>query len=734
MQLLSIHSVKTKNTSLFTYRITIDKYKNVKLNVSLSFGEHLVCFDGPGYKSKKFSLLEGKHIIKFSSFQFLMQIVQFEVKLDQGYASFTGEMIPLSKVSVERNKAKDINYAGFSCDGDISHCAYSVATPTHSILKITFQTFIFVGPVSRECRFGGGSVFERHSEEKWKEIFLFCKRYINTNIFQWVSPRSVFSNSSKGLILLHAHKEYCSLGTHIQITSSECKMIKIIPCGVKWRIVPAPPVEHVIFPHAKNCTVVQISSGQFHSYENPVELPLLVGASQSYLKAYFNSELPLRDTKLCESLVYPACLPITLQIDHTQFEDRSAFYSIQAFLNNYYHFSSTIEQSHNFFGHESLTWWAPTQAVPYVLPHRTILLNLSVPDVVTNRTKLLNLSVAWGNRYDMKEHIIQGSLALELEFSIKRSMTEFVSWTNYFTNSWINFYVSATKFCVPDKLVHHMSRLVLDPDYITHFLRFNIQSNSKIGPLKFAQINPAYTLHTAVALFLRNPNKTTVGELSFVFESETRTLTDSVQDMKMKSYFPVYDFRKMVYKFSKQGDQAVLATTGTVKHFSLKTEIFDSEKSLRQFAQNVQNVVFFYWLRVEPLSKIVAIFKKFREAGIHVQAGKYHFIKLHHRTTKQVRKFSWKGASLFCDDIDGHLPRFFSRDEHDELTFLLKTSEYSFVLSSIFIDLRFVQSKMQSVSVNSIISACCFVDVHDCWAILALKSQNQQDSCEEKTV
>ncbi len=206
-----------------------------------------------------------------------------------------------------------------------------------------------------------------------KEIFLFCNRYKHNTSNHWLTHRTIYTNSSKAFVSFYAYREYSSLHLNLTATSSRCKLIRTIQCGLG--LPNSGHVENLIPLQRNACTVVQFFSGHFYGKRNFAQMHSLSGFSTSFFVAVYG---PCFDQKrqynlhnkhshygrynsvffFCEKmLVFPTCEPNRLTIDQTSFEDRNAFFSIETFLDHDSAFGILTRQSHNFEGRKTRVQW-----------------------------------------------------------------------------------------------------------------------------------------------------------------------------------------------------------------------------------------------------------------------------------------------------------------------------------------------------------------------------------------
>ncbi len=198
MQPLFVQTVHQRNITIYRFKLTVDKYMYIVLRVRVENGQHVTCYDGPGYKSNKHTLSKGNYNLTFASFQCLMiqtsQNIPKSQKQDK-FVSYHGKQRDLVQLDIKSNNTRKLKYPEDNVFTSRQNCAYSLVSQKHSILSITLNGMYFSGPVSRECAFGGGSLFE-FSHNHVKEIFAFCRRY---DIHFLYSGRTIFLNTSKAL-------------------------------------------------------------------------------------------------------------------------------------------------------------------------------------------------------------------------------------------------------------------------------------------------------------------------------------------------------------------------------------------------------------------------------------------------------------------------------------------------------------------------------------------------------
>ena len=71
-----------------------------------------------------------------------------------------------------------------------------------------------------------------------------------------------------------------------------------------------------------------------------------------------------------------------------------------------------------------------------------------------------------------------------------------------------------------------------------------------------------------------------------------------------------------------------------------------------------------------------------------VKKGNHYFVKIFNKQLSKLKYISRNQAFQYCQNISGHLPKFFSRDYEEEFISFLKTSSDLFVISAMFIDLK----------------------------------------------
>ncbi len=247
----------------------------------------------------------------------------------------------------------------------------------------------------------------------------------------------------------------------------------------------------------------------------------------------------------------------------------------------------------------------------------------------------------------------------------------------------------------------------LDTEFLTqniHLMTYERRNESTTGPLKLLHIIPTDAAHSALAVIFKKPENASVKPLTFVFRAESGKFGDQTIGIKTnRKYFPFAERRGYVFHFRKDNDEAKFAVPGPVEEIHMKTLKFGSEEALVKFSQRLRKVELFYrWMTMPRQSNQAAIFRDFRRIGVHIEKGIYHFIVLHCGASRKESHFSWRQASSICGKINAHLPKFFSRQEHNDLIFLLKTSTYTFISLAAFIDLVLAGPSMKLVSLASV--------------------------------
>ncbi len=209
----------------------------------------------------------------------------------------------------------------------------------------------------------------------------------------------------------------------ITISSTNCKLTRLTQCGVSPIVVPGLTVKQKVSLPAHQCTIIQVSSGQFFVNEDLALLLQKNVFSSVLLRECFKQDLrKSRDIDYCRGIIYPNCFPVELKIDQTSFEDQCVLYSIDTFLDQQSFFKTHIDHAYNFYGHQTKTEWKYEGYGKREFPTE----------------KLVSSNLAWGVRSKVlsqfkpfwtlvnTEITETTRFSLKILFSLKRRMTTFI--------------------------------------------------------------------------------------------------------------------------------------------------------------------------------------------------------------------------------------------------------------------------------------------------------------------
>ncbi len=638
-----IHKFTMKNITLFSYKVTTHKHQVVILYTLIGNRDngHVTCFDGPGFLCRKSVFGGNHHVRKFSSFQCLIQVTQNRAQEQKEFINYTGQAVLSAELNVDRHKVIDLVYTNSSCNKNNSICVFSLLSSAESIIYITVSNFTFTGQIERSCLFGGGSIYESYFPDSSKEIFLLCNRFIDETSSGWLTYRSILTNTSRAFLVLYTYEKYSSLSVGVKVTSSDCKLIRIIQCGLCCSLHQTYVEESIVLDPFR-CSVVQISSGHFYGHRSLDELVPLRVMIPYYqecfmMKKQYNLQAGNFDQRrfgfamrMCGHLIFPHCIPVKLTIDQSSFEDQSALYRIDVFLDKHASFRILTEQSH---------------------------------DVICETRR-----IKW---YHFEE--------LYFLFYIKTSATSYQVWTDFLQNSWFNFLVEPSKFNSSERFIFLLTKL----------------SFSQTPNVLQAFVSHAYTLDKVLILSLQDSKKderpvcldlySDTGFLDIHMPLFENFRKFKAAHRQIYQYFPALEIRSCSYQLH-QDHSIFFAVPGNVKQFNLST------KSTEHSA--LQTQLFSSWLDgFQKVYSDAVASRNISGVDLHMSKGKYHFLRFDFGIS---RKFSWQQADNLCSQVKGHLPRFFSREEMDDFIFLVKTDPNVLLVSlGMYVDLTYQVSGMK---------------------------------------
>ncbi len=274
---------------------------------------------------------------------------------------------------------------------------------------------------------------------------------------------------------------------------------------------------------------------------------------------------------------------------------------------------------------------------------------------------------------------------MQLQYYIKTSVTSYMAVLDFLSNSWVNFVTQPSKFNTSRRFP---------------FLSAEVSFHHSFGRSR-ALLSVGNTSQKVLLLMLsQSGNLTSMKQLSFILNTDTGLLsfymTVSEQTVhkfqktqrQMYQYFPARQVRSCILTFKQNQDTAPFAVPGNVKTFILSTT--EPQLSTLIF---MQSKIYSYCLNVSPILVNLKMVGLRNDSGVnlHLQNGKYHFLRFYYWPELKVKMFSWREAAQHCSNIGGHLPRFFSRDEKDDFISMLKVFPYTFVSISICIDLLLME-------------------------------------------
>ena len=642
-----IHYIISRGFLLYTYKIVVEKYEILYIDLQATDKISTIYFDGPGFLSKKQRLPKSQNIVVLSSFQCLVQILYERTQIQPYNLWYTGYPSPMEEIHLADVEYSKISSSGSKCTHwehtKISPCVYRVIRPINSVVTVTITKFIHSGETDAECLFGGMAIFVDDTSGVLKETYTFCNKEIDRNDTEWLFPQSFYLDSNVSVIVIYLFEEYSWLSGKLTITYSQCRLLTISPCKIHLPTSDTPDIMKLVvkamqnmmenmYVNPKFCTILQLSSGRYET------VPL------KDLTRYF---------ELLEITTYQLC-SVTINLNHILYQPLATQYEITGFhetekLPIGIAFYVQVQDYDSFDGNYSCSTASDRQRVKMGKLRSTT-------DIV--------------KCFDHTDNHIFFSYNYTVKTNGSKVQINFDHWFH----SWINIQITPSN----DSLVSKPMAIYLN-DLLEGFA---------IGFV----LQPSLTYHKFLVLkYSSNSNKS----VSFTYIVNQVPVLDV-----LPSHKHLFSARRRIATNRTIGPSnkaMLLAFPGKIRQVHLRVPLNDNNKYLLN-----GSFLSASWANINmgPSAKYMKESVEFLTVTdgtlVHLQVGNYHLFKHCGSTCSSTKKFSWNQASAMCDKIGGYLPRLFSRLEHEELiVFLTAYTSALIIPEGIFISLRANNSAMR---------------------------------------
>ena len=223
----AIHRIKVAKATVFTYRMQIERYKGIVLDLYPKDRVLYLLYLGPGYLSRKINL-DGNERKFINTFQCTLQVILPKmdgVQNTSAYALFRGQKLPRKLISVGNNIETVVKFPHTVCINKTTTCVLDIRNPA-GYINITIISSVFKGPPHPDCIYGGITWYES------LKLMSHCYKFSVSEPLN-IQNRNFFSQNSSVLMVFYQYKDYSLLSVSFTVISSKCKGIRLNICGLK---------------------------------------------------------------------------------------------------------------------------------------------------------------------------------------------------------------------------------------------------------------------------------------------------------------------------------------------------------------------------------------------------------------------------------------------------------------------------------------------------------------------
>ncbi len=616
-ELIHSHNIIDQKQVL-TYKISVNSYETIILNLMGKQGTYFLCFDGPGFLSSKTEVYAFQAAIEFHSFQCVVQVITFADNTSTSQIDYDGKLIHRCNSDLSlKGQNFYLNVTDTKCL--LTPCVHTLTSPQKTVVNVTITQFGHSAPPDESCSWGGLAFFEDTFFNgslvafKW-----FCNRSPGTLSF-YNFPRSIFSKSNNLILSVYSYEEYSSLDVKLEISHMLCAVVRICGCKEKGHI-------QKINLNSDLCYLIQVSSGMYDplwlksNWKNyNIQLPI----AQFFVHIFQNAKKRhighYRIFGFREGNQGNNDFVVHLQLSQAEFE-------YTEFQGNYW-YRGLSQRKHG------------KLLQPYHID------------------KYLR-------RFDSSQNI--GFL---FKYSLRTETVDFKVGINYWLHSWVNILITPSD-------------------------GRNVESSLEM-PLTFEKDPHLFTMRAFVPvtrsrnkfLVLRYVEKPNITSASVDFRLSSQASNwHFLEDAAGQIVSDVFPLRRLwifgLNVLSRRSPQSEFAFPGLVQKV-----ILDLCSLMRR-----TNIVV-RWIKVRKVTNQhnyrQPVFGQLTELKLH----NYHVTC--DSKPNPTKIFSWQESQKHCWKFNSSLPQFFSRVQHEELLYLIKTAVHFVILEGIFIALTTNNSKMR---------------------------------------
>lgn len=665
LQPKAIHNIVFAQIVISTYKITAHKFQSLKLYFTIASEVHVIIFDGPGILSNGTKVSFSNNRMSLSTYQCFVQYTELSSNLSSHKISYHGQLAVSVGYFVNLSKSIKFQYPARMC-GDLHCVIYLHSTVKYSILRFEIWNVSFAGPQNRDCSFGGIAIFAKN-----EEVFQFCENNIHRNIVDPLWQRIVHTRFSTAYLVVVSHDEYSHLSASFSVSNVNCSLVKLRTCGEYQAKVLGPAklqdpyftLIRRLIPH--KCMVIQISSG-LHDKN-------------------FLVDLAINDMTITQGLIYPTCKPARLKLDQTEFKEIGTYFTVNSFI-----------QKHDNKGRVTfVNFGQPSKVFKWKILHQEL-----CPE---KGATFINTTLAHSEKfYTSFSQKTQGGLChvqSSAFYHIKTTMNVFDITFPFLTSNWVVLTVKSSKLFSNEVEWGSVYFPVMNNHNQTFLKRLSNQS-FETGNLALADTN-SIILH--VKSKLRNNSNSVF--LHFKAQASLRNIKHKKLFQRVpytyQNIYPLEKFWKS-YHFVLQNnlnEHILWALPGQVDILKIHCE---QNNPPSETYHTQHNQLFFSWIEAKTRVTFKPTFSQsdFGRICFLVAKKGAFIISVPFQGTMGHSKapISWVTAFKYCTHMNISLPKFFSRDELNNLLLLLKGSPELFTITAIFIDLRVKFSLMRQVS------------------------------------
>ena len=657
----SVYYVHSTQMTYFTYKICqgLKKYMGILLYFGFQSAGQSAVYLGPGFLSRRIDILPNHTYLDLQTFQcvFLTWTVMRK-KQTIGNITYGFRYLPKIELILAANETYHISYPGIKCRAN-RPCILHLLCPDRSYINLTILSYVYKGPPSSQCSFGGLDFYDFKSDT-FREELLLCNRY-NYFVTTFQLPEQpIYSSNSTALLILYSYEEYSQLIINGSVSVTSCR-------GVKINI----------------CTLNYMSKILYKMFGNENDLDMLRGEDDPTFSVYSDPSFNLTQE------VWSINMAILKRIGN-----RRKYYL------NLFDKSCTVLQ----FSSNAI--WHPIGiANTHVAPREHCGVHL--------------LLEATPQKSYLWQFNINGFLEHNLLKSSRFRTVGDAEYTEASLNEWNyqNKTPSKTFECFRNKRKRICNATSKNKN-IFYFMKCYINTPTHSNTISFRATIYTWS-HSSVNCVIKPSNVTFQSaieklisinfDLYYVQKVVRRPnvaytmkiLSNETLDLKINVFSSVFRAKlnwTQVYQIKKYQKQNILiALPGEVEFITLQL-----------YQSNVSKVaeITYSWIDIKsPKNFLTCYFPSSKEAYIQrweerkSVKGNYHFIRFYNKSCMNPQKatrycysklFSWNEAQKLCMQIDGMLPEFYSREEQEELVTLLKIF-VTIPIEGLFIGLKTVK-------------------------------------------